>query len=91
MYATKMYCIFLKDQTGNDLVISVYMVPAVASARVAKQNMSCTAHASWMGNILSTLVRAQTMSGWLLRVEAVLARWQRIWHLLVVVDLGKWA
>ena len=45
MYATNMYCIFLKDQTGNVLVISVYIVLAMASARVAKQNISCTAHA----------------------------------------------
>ena len=86
-----MYCIILKDQTENTPVISVYKVLAVASARAAKQNILCAAHASWMGNMLSTLAHSQTMAGWLLRVEAVLARWQRIWHLLVVVDLGKWA
>ena len=66
-------------------------VPAVALARVAKQNMLCTAHASWMGDMLLTLAHAQTMSGWLLQVEAVLARWRRIWPLSVAVDLGKWA
>ena len=34
-YATKMYCIFLKDQTGKVPVRSVYMVPVVALARAA--------------------------------------------------------
>ena len=63
---TKNYCIFLNDQTRNAPVISVYMVPIVALARAGKQNMSCTAHALWMGNKLSTFVCARTMSGWLL-------------------------
>ncbi len=30
------------------------------------------------------------MSACLLRVDAVLERWHRIWPLLVAVDLGRW-
>ena len=33
--------------------------------------------------MLSTSVQAPTMLGWLLRVEAVLAQWRRIWPLSV--------
>ena len=90
MYTTKMYCIFLKDLTGKAPVRSVYMVLVVASARVAKQNISWTAQASWVGNIRSTLARARIMSACLLCVDAVLERWCRIWPLLVAVDLDRW-
>ncbi len=39
--------------------------------------------------MLSTLVRASTMSAWVFRVDAVLARWRRIWPLSVAVDRGR--
>ncbi len=90
MYTTKMYCIFLKDLTGKAPVRSVYMVPVMALARAAKQNISWTAQASWAGNIQSTLVWARIMSACLLHVDAVLERWRRIWPLSVAVDLGRW-
>ncbi len=90
MYKTKMDFIFLKDLTGKAPVRSVYMVLVVASARAAKQNISWTAQALWVGNIRSTLAQARIMSACLLRVDAELERWRRIWHLLVAVDLGRW-
>ncbi len=37
---------FLKDQTGKEPVMSVYIVLSMASARAAKQNISWTAQAS---------------------------------------------
>ncbi len=49
MHTTKMYCIFLKDLTGKAPVMSVYMVPVVALARAAKQNISWNEQASWAG------------------------------------------
>ncbi len=51
MYTTKMYCILLKDLTGKAPVRSEYTVPVVALARAAKQNISWTAQALWVGNI----------------------------------------
>ncbi len=90
MYTTKMYCIFLKDLTGKAPVKSVYMVPAVALGRVAKQNISWTAQASWAENIQSTSAWARIISACLLRVDAVLERWGPIWPFLVAVDLGRW-
>ncbi len=41
-----MYCILLKEQAGKAPVMSVYMVPVMASASVAKQNISCIAQIS---------------------------------------------
>ncbi len=90
MYTTKMYCIFLNDLTGKATVRSVNMVPVVASARGAKQNISWTAQALWAGNIQSTLARARIMSACLLHVDTVLECWCRIWPLPVAVDLGRW-
>jgi hypothetical protein len=90
MYTTKMYCIFLKDLTGKAPVRSVYMVPVVASARAANQNISWTAQASWAGNIRYTLARARIMSACLMCVDAVLEHWRRIWPMSVAVDLGRW-
>ncbi len=90
MYTTKMYYIFLKDLTGEAPVRSVYMVPVMASARAAKQNISWTAQASWAGNIQSTLARARIGSACLLLVDAVLEQWRHVWLLLVAVDLGRW-
>ncbi len=51
MHATKIYCIYLNDWMGKAPVRLVYMVPVVASARAAKQNMSCIAQASCIGDI----------------------------------------
>ncbi len=51
MYATKIYCMFLNDQMGKAPVMSVYVAPSVALARVAKQNISWTVQASWGGHI----------------------------------------
>jgi hypothetical protein len=51
MYATKIYCMFLNDQMGKAPVMSMYIVPSMASARAAKQNISWTAQASWGGHI----------------------------------------
>ncbi len=90
MYTMKMYCIFLKDLTGKAPVRSVYMVPVMALARVAKQNISGTAQALWAGNIQSTLAWARIRPACLLRVDAVLEHWRRIWPLSVAVDLGRW-
>ncbi len=67
---------FLNDLTGKAPVRSMYMVPVVESARAAKQNISWTAQALWVGNIHSSLARAKIMSACLLRVDAVLERWQ---------------
>ncbi len=86
----KINCIFLKDLTGKAPVRSVYMVPVVALARAAKQNISWTALALWAGNIQSTMARSGIMSACLLRIDAVLERWHCIWPLLVAVDLGRW-
>jgi hypothetical protein len=41
--------------------MSVYIMPSLALARVAKQNISWTVQASWVGHIQSTLVLARTM------------------------------
>ncbi len=90
MYTTKMYCIFLKDLTGKVPVRSVYMVPVVASVRAAKQNISWTAQALWVGNIRSPSARARITSACLFHVDAVLECWHQIWPLLVAVDLGGW-
>ncbi len=51
MYATKIHCMFLNDQTGNAPVMSVYIVLIVALARAAKQNISWIAQALWGGHI----------------------------------------
>jgi hypothetical protein len=81
---------FLNDLTGKVPVRSVYMVPVMASARAAKQNISWAAQALWLGNIRSTLAQARITSVCLLRVDAVLERWQRRWPLSVAVDWGIW-
>ena len=47
----KMLIMFLNELTGKVLVRSVYMVPVVASARAAKQNISWATQALWAGNI----------------------------------------
>ncbi len=80
----------LNDPTGKAPVRSVYMVPVVASVRAAKQNISWAAQASWAGNIRSTSAWARIMSACLLRVDAVLKRWQCMWPLSVAVDQGRW-
>ncbi len=49
MYTTKIYCMFLNDQTGKALLMSVYIVLSLALARAANQNISWTAQASWGG------------------------------------------
>ncbi len=41
------YCMFLNDRTGKAPVMSVHIVPSVALARVAKQNISWTMQALW--------------------------------------------
>jgi hypothetical protein len=51
MYATKIYCMFLNDQTGKAPVMLVYILPSVTSARAAKQNISWTVQAFWGGHI----------------------------------------
>ncbi len=61
MYATKKYCMFLSDRAGKAPVMFVYIVPSLASVRVAKQNISWTAQALWGGYIRSNLARARTM------------------------------
>ncbi len=63
---------FLNDLTGKAPVGSVYMVPVMASARAAKQNISWAAQASWARNMRSTLARARMASACLLHVDAVL-------------------
>ncbi len=62
MYATKIYCMFLNDQTGKIPVMLVYIVPSVALVRAAKQNRSWTVQALWGGHIGLTLAQARTMS-----------------------------
>ncbi len=81
---------FLNDLTGKVPVRSVYMVPVMASARVAKQNISWATQALWAGNIQLTLAWARIMSACLLRVDAVLEQWQCMWPLSVAVDRGRW-
>ncbi len=81
---------FLNDLTGKVPVRSVYMVPVVASARAAKQDISWAAQASWAGSIQSTLARAIITSACLLHVDAVLEQWGRMWPLLVAVDWRRW-
>ncbi len=44
-----MYCIFLKERTGNAPVRSLYIVPVCRLARVAKQNISWAAQISSVG------------------------------------------
>ena len=39
-YATNMYCLLLNERTGKAPVMSVYIVPVIASARAAKQKTS---------------------------------------------------
>ncbi len=85
-----MYCMFLNNLTGKAPMRSVYIVPLVASARVAKQSISWAAQALWAENIQSTSTWARITSACLLHVDAVLELWQRIRLLLVVVDLGRW-
>ncbi len=80
---------FLNDRTGKAPVRSVYMVPVMASARAAKQNISWATQALWAGNIQLTLAHARILSACLLYVDAVLERWQRMWPLLVAVDQGR--
>ena len=53
MQETKMYCIFLNDLTGKSPVRSMNMVPVLALASAAKQNMYYMAHASCVGNTQS--------------------------------------
>ncbi len=40
---TNRYCILLKERTGKAPVMLVYIVPVMALASAAKQNMSCIA------------------------------------------------
>ncbi len=80
---------FLNDLTGKAPVRSVYMVPVVVSARVAKQNISWATQALWAGNIQLNLAQARMTLLCLLCVDAVLAWWQCIWSLLVAVDWGR--
>ncbi len=88
-YATNTYCMFLKDWMGKAPVRSEYMVPALASANVAKQNTSCMVHATWAGNIRSTSARAATMLACTFLVDAVSALCWRICPLSVAVEQGK--
>ncbi len=81
---------FLNDLTGKAPVRSMYMVPVMESTRAAKKNISWAAQASWVGNIQSTSAWARITSACLLRVDAVLERWQRMWPLLVAVNWGRW-
>ncbi len=69
---------FLNDLTGKAPVRSMYMVPVVASARAAKQNISWATQALWAGIIRLTLARARMTSACLLRVDAVLEQWLRM-------------
>ena len=92
MYVTKMYCIFLNERTGKALVRSVYMIPVLALASAAKQNMSCMAHASCVGNmqLTSAWARSALSLSQLCCVDDVFARWCCImWPLLVAVDCGR--
>jgi hypothetical protein len=70
--------------------MSLYIVPSMALARVAKQNISWTAQALWGGHIQSPLARARTISVLLLLVDAVLKRCQCIWPLSVALEYGRW-
>ncbi len=84
-----MYCIFLNDRTGKAPVRSVYMVPVLASASTAKQNISCMLHTSCWGIIRSTSARTATLTCWTLRMEAVLDWYLHMWPLLVAVEQGR--
>ncbi len=60
------------SQAGKEPVRSVYMVPVLALASAAKQNISCMLHASCWGINRSTLAHAATLLFWMLRMEAAL-------------------
>ena len=87
-YATKTYCIDLKEQTGKAPGRSVYMVPVVKSARAVKQKILWVTQISSMGCRLSTWSCALRMAGWMVCVDRVPCRWRRMWPLSVAVESG---
>jgi hypothetical protein len=58
MYATNMYCMDLKKQTGNAPRRLEYIVPVLRLSRAGKQNISWVAQISLSGCRLSTLCQA---------------------------------
>ncbi len=69
MYATNMYCMDMKERTGNIPGRSVYIVPVFRLARVVKQNMSWVVQISLPGCRLLTLCQAWTMAGCMVWVD----------------------
>jgi hypothetical protein len=69
MYAMNMYCMDLKEWTGNMPGRLVYIVPVLRLARVAKQNISWAAQISLSGCRLWTSRWAWTMAGCMVRVD----------------------
>ena len=89
-YATNRYWFPLKDITENLPVRSVYIVPSLESARVAKQNMSIVEQTCWAGCMSSTCSRASFMpSDWFL-VERIPWRMHLMCPLSVADDGGRW-
>jgi hypothetical protein len=68
----------------------VYIVPLLASARVAKQNMSIVEQTCWVGCMSSTCSRASCMSCDWFRVECIPCRTRLMCPLSVADDGGRW-